>query len=951
MNKFTNKKVFGFLALIVSFLYAPIAFAQDENSDAEKVEQIEEVVVTGSSIKRPDIESSLPLQIFNAEDIEASGVNSIAEFVKRIPSMQNPIAVSESVGGSGGGITTANLRSIGSQYTLTLLNGRRIAPSYQDQSVDISILPFGLVDRVDVLTDGASSIYGSDAIAGVVNFQLKDKVDKTTVRFNVQSPESAGGLSTNLDISTGGSFLDDKLNLVAGLSVSTLEGVKSVDRDFAKSGIITFIDPDVSESRELLFFNGSGNAIPANARVTYDVRGTTETARIAFNPYKIKNGKCHKTSAPDGDNCFFDYTSTLEILPKIDRNSLYLGLDFQLTDRVRLYGNLLYSANTTLSKIAPYPTGYFNLEAASNADTSTATVLDRDLPVVKSEVVPQVLTLLNQAETARVKGTTETAYTYTAADIGDVQARYRALAAGNRTTEYESSLLDLVAGFEHEINDTVSHKAEIQISNSNITETFADGWLIEEQFLGVVGGGSVNIFAPIEELDQAGRDALSKVDYEGPWSDTANNVLNFRYNINASVGSLDGGDIEVSGGIDYNQRTYAVTLAPRNSNNFILFLSQDTPYDYSRNQLGLFTEAYLPFTEAWEVSASVRSDSISEISDNLNSTTIGDAASATTYKLSTKYDLDENLSFRMSFGTGFKVASMRTIAQTRSDFGVTGNTYTCPFTVAENPLAANCLEGSFQSPVFREGNKALEPETSQQSSFGFVYRGNVNFQIDFWSIKQSGLVSYLAYDLFFEDPVKYADVFTTKLNSATDENELAIISRPENRGDAKTTGVDFVLDKSVDVGSGILDIDLKVSVLGATSYDELGRVNDSGEIVYPYRATLDLGYQIGQYNHYLAVDFVPGAQDAEVTVFYNDDLTTADSAYRLYLDEYYTLNYQLVYSDIIDGLDLSFGINNLLNAIPPRTFNTDAGGHQLGFDPRYYDGIGRRISLTAKYEF
>ena len=125
------------------------------------------------------------------------------------------IRPSFTMGGSGGGIQTASLRDLGPQYTLVLLNGRRMAPADSGGTIDLNSIPLSAIERVEVLTDGASALYGSDAIAGVVNFILKDSVEGTQVSARYSNPQESGGKDWTFDISTGfGDFDNDGYNVV-----------------------------------------------------------------------------------------------------------------------------------------------------------------------------------------------------------------------------------------------------------------------------------------------------------------------------------------------------------------------------------------------------------------------------------------------------------------------------------------------------------------------------------------------------------------------------------------------------------------------------------------------------------------------------------------------------------------------------------------------------------------
>jgi iron complex outermembrane recepter protein len=142
------------------------ALAQDSTQRIE---------ITGSAIKRIQAEGALPVQVIKREDIEKTGATSVQELIQALPVMQGFTAEGNSVGGGGSGFTGAGLRNQGETKTLVLLNGRRVAPAGSQAltgaqaAVNLNTLPLAAIDRVEVLTDGASALYGSDAIGGVVN--------------------------------------------------------------------------------------------------------------------------------------------------------------------------------------------------------------------------------------------------------------------------------------------------------------------------------------------------------------------------------------------------------------------------------------------------------------------------------------------------------------------------------------------------------------------------------------------------------------------------------------------------------------------------------------------------------------------------------------------------------------------------------------------------------------
>ena len=225
---------------------------------------LEEVIVTGSAIRRADLDQALPVTVLSAGDIQATGVSNVNELIEKLPAMQNMTVAADSVGGGGGGVRTANLRGIGEQYTLSLLDGHRMAPATSGSTIDLSSIPLAAIERVEILKDGASALYGSDAIAGVVNFILKDSVEGITVSSRIDEPQAGGGESFNVDVVAGLGDLDaDGYSLVLAYSREDQSALAAAEREFAKTGFVSFSEG----GREYYFENSSANAIPGNALV------------------------------------------------------------------------------------------------------------------------------------------------------------------------------------------------------------------------------------------------------------------------------------------------------------------------------------------------------------------------------------------------------------------------------------------------------------------------------------------------------------------------------------------------------------------------------------------------------------------------------------------------------------------------------------------------------------
>jgi iron complex outermembrane receptor protein len=186
----------------------------------------------------------------------------------------------------------------------------------------LNSIPISAIERVEILTDGASSIYGSDAIAGVVNFIMKSNLTDTTVSVRADRPQEDGGESWNFSVSTGfGEIEADGYNILLAFSHDDQSKLRSVDREFSNTGIIPFS----YQGNDLVFQRTSVNAIPANAYLTFDWNGdgvydaldTVDggpSATRSFNPYNEANGSCAPNNGLSGTTCAYDFTETLEII-------------------------------------------------------------------------------------------------------------------------------------------------------------------------------------------------------------------------------------------------------------------------------------------------------------------------------------------------------------------------------------------------------------------------------------------------------------------------------------------------------------------------------------------------------------------------------------------------------------------------------------------------------------
>ena len=224
------------IAAALSAGYSNHTSAQETEEDLKAVEVIN---ITGSRIPTdPNVLSSVPVQSLDSKDIAMSGELNLADVVNDIPALIS----SQTAENSDTGANALNLRGLGGERTLTLVNGRRHVAGFRGTSaVDIGTIPRALVERVEVTTGGASAVYGADAVTGVVNFILKDDFEGVQINATGALPQESGGDSYALDAAFGKNFDDDKGNIVLTLSYETEEELLHGDRDWSRNNGLSSI--------------------------------------------------------------------------------------------------------------------------------------------------------------------------------------------------------------------------------------------------------------------------------------------------------------------------------------------------------------------------------------------------------------------------------------------------------------------------------------------------------------------------------------------------------------------------------------------------------------------------------------------------------------------------------------------------------------------------------------
>ncbi|WP_260800336.1 TonB-dependent receptor [Chromobacterium vaccinii] len=261
MMNYKRKALAVALSLIGS--YAPFAHADTSDDSAGTLDRVE---ITGSNIKRSiKQEQAIPMTIVKTEDLAKQGMTTVEQVVNSLASNQSSHGATAAVGASTGGASYASLRGLGAQYTLVLLDGRRIVNQPMDgYAVDLNAIPLSVIDRVEVVRDGASAIYGTDAIGGVINFITKKAAQGLSIGGSYVEPQRSGGKEKQVSVSYGyGNLAKDGYNIYGAFDYHKIDPIFAKDRDFATN--ITQYTKLSPNSFPANYQNAAGSAVVASS--------------------------------------------------------------------------------------------------------------------------------------------------------------------------------------------------------------------------------------------------------------------------------------------------------------------------------------------------------------------------------------------------------------------------------------------------------------------------------------------------------------------------------------------------------------------------------------------------------------------------------------------------------------------------------------------------------------
>ncbi len=326
------------LALGTAAAVAPLTAQAEE----QQVEKLQKMKVTGSRLTRASMEGSTPVAVIGRAEIERAGDVSIADVLRK-SSFNSFGSHNERSGSSAQSQATISLRGLGSERTLVLINGKRLpgSASMGGGAANINVIPSAIVERVEVMADGGSAVYGSDAVAGVVNIILKEEFDGINVTLGSGIPSREGADEENVSIVLGTS--GEKGNIMFSFEHDSKDEIYQRDRDYLSStntGSANYFDMSgVSIFGRNVYHDGELKALKG-----YDTNASCDPSK----------GFVGLTNYPGlGDICGYDYTSEAAQTASLERNTVFMNGNIFLSDDTTFNAQMLLSRNESFGRFAP----------------------------------------------------------------------------------------------------------------------------------------------------------------------------------------------------------------------------------------------------------------------------------------------------------------------------------------------------------------------------------------------------------------------------------------------------------------------------------------------------------------------------------------------------------------------------------------------------------------------
>ena len=869
--------------------------------DATESRGVIRIEVTGTNIPRSGGETALPVQIITREDIERSGSANAAELMSKVSANVGGFNDQLSIGNQitsfpRPGLSSVNLRGIGDGSTLVLINGRRVANyAFDGGTVDVNAIPLAAIDRVEILKDGASAIYGTDAISGVVNFILRKNFQGIEVTGLGSWTEQGGGNQYQATASAGyGDITTDKFNVFVSFNYEKDEILRAADREFARTGY----RPD----QGLLIANPQ--SFPANIDVPRQVLGPN-----------FATGCAPPVSFPitaDGfEFCAFDPASLADILPPVERTSVFGRATFQVRPDVQLFAEASYAHHRFGLSIAPTPVfrGF-----------ST-----QGLPALYPAGGPFYPTAF-----AAANGLS-----------GDLSLRYRTVPLGNRLNDVDTHALRAVVGVDGFIHGW-DYDAAILYSRNRQSDNFASGYVSERKLLDALVTGLINPFGPSGPEGDA---LLASTQVYGDFHSATASTLLIDAKASRDIYRLPAGPLAIALGGEGRREKLDNAFAPlANTGDVLAAGGEHHSVSGSRNVWAIYVEASVPVARNVETQLAARYDHYNDFGSTVNP------------KVALRWQPSKALLLRTSWGTGFRAPTMYDLYTPRQRV-TTSPDFPDPIRCPVTGLPSDCL-GEF--PAVIGGNPNLQPETSEQFNAGVVWEPTpgLTLALDYWKINKTDPITGISERdvLAVGAPFEATNIIRGPADPAFPELPgpiQTVILHGENFGNIRTSGYDIDINwrgRATSIGQFSLGLNgtyvrtFKIQFGPGDSLSLAGN-NDGNYAIPRWRHHASITWKQGPWSATLGQTFQSGYDEVDQRLPCDPE---GQNCTRRRVGTYTVWDLQAQYTGLKRST-IIVGVKNLLDRDPP--FAQWNPGLAAGYDPTYADPRGRVFYTRLSYAF
>jgi outer membrane receptor protein involved in Fe transport len=916
---------------------SPPPVAAADGSD-QQVQNLGNVTVTGSFIRRIDAETSLPLTTLDQSDIALSGAMTVSDMLAQLPQSAGFDNSETSTGPNDarGDAASINLRGIGSGNTLVLLNGRRIAPhpiaagAVPRLSANINQIPLGAIDRIEVLRDGASALYGSDAVAGVVNTVLKKDYEGAEANLRYGHVADGGMGETSATFLAGHNFNQGRTNIMGFVGYYDRTALDATDRSFTQTADLrgrAHSDDTRWDNRSLSGPWGnfiSGTAQPDGYFAWRTMPGMDEPG---FHTAPGTNGaKVESGSLPR--DLRYDFTPLYVLMPKTKRYQVYTAFNHRFDNGVEAFGDFFY---------------YHAKSFIANATSPISANSDNDIYVPASNYYNPFGTRFYGPGTAHP-------------DVApaDVQIKnYRPADLGLRTANVTSRAYQVLGGLRGDIG---SWNWEVGGEYGEGKTTDIGGNMISESRLRhQLALDTPDAFNPFGGPGTNSQEALDAIRID-TWRTGTSGLGIVDAKATGDLFEIGGGSVQAAVGLEYRHETFSDRRDALSNGDDVIAQSKSADSKGSRNVKSAFVEFSVPI-----VSESNAIPGIQRLELSLagRSEHYSDFGTATKPKVGLAWSPVSWLLLRGSYSEGFRAP---TLAQVFVGEITRRNTGT-PDPYRADVVGSPADLGDESRQVIRGGNPDLGPEQAREHSFGFVLQPpfieRLSISVDWFQIRQRDVIDTygeadqldLDYQLRTSGQGSNADVVRLPVTAA-DEAAFAAwnAAHPDdqrtpvgavdyvrdtyiNISQRKVSGVDFGLNyKLPDTAFGSFNFKSDVAYLDTfeeqrdAESPKMQQLEING--LPRVRGVAGVSWKHRRYDAGLRANYIGHFKDTSAPTY--EDGSYFDVKSWTTFNAYFGVK---LGGDPKKGSYLRFGVNNLLDKDPPLA-DEDRGYFENVHDPR-----------------